>query len=114
MSFLLHDLLEGQRPPQAHTSGVPGLRFACGRRRAHTWKDGFLPKSAYLEGRCRGVIRLEILLKAAYLEGACRGGVRLSFLPKAAYLEGRCQGVVRLGSCRNSHTLKDVVGGLLV
>ena len=47
-----------------------------------------------LEGRCPGVVRLNIPPKAAYFEGRCRGVVRLSFLPKAAYFEGRCRGVV--------------------
>ena len=52
------------------------------------------PKAAYFEGRCRGVVRLELSPKAAYLERRCRGVACLEFSPKAAYHEGRCRGVV--------------------
>ena len=48
--------------------------------------------NAYIEGWCRGAIRLNLLPKAAHLEGRGRGVVRLNLLPKAAHLEGRCRG----------------------
>ena len=55
---------------------------------------GFSMVCNVIEGRCRGVVRLNLLPKAAYLEGRGRGVVRLNLLPKAAYLEVRCRGVV--------------------
>ena len=36
--------------------------------------DGFSMVCSVTEGRCRGVVRLSFLPKAAYLEGRCQGG----------------------------------------